>query len=84
MKLFLDTNIFMRFFIKDNEQMVEQVKRIFFLAETGKYKLATSTIVLTEIMYTLQSFYKLEVKDIEKYIASIFEKSLAGRSYRIS
>lgn len=73
MKLFLDTNIFMRFFVRNDAEMVKQVKKIFSLAEIGKYKLATSTIVLIEIVYTLESFYKLEIKDIRKHIDSILE-----------
>lgn len=73
MRLFIDTNLFMRFFTKDNQIMVDQVKKIFSQAESGKYKLATSAIVLSEIIYTLQSFYGLKKKDVEKHITYILE-----------
>jgi predicted nucleic-acid-binding protein len=71
MNLFLDTNLFLRFFTKDNKEMTSQAKGILSLAYAGKMRLATSTVVLTEIIYTLKTFYKKNRKDIIKHIEYI-------------
>ena len=71
MRIFLDTNVFIRFYSRDNEEMYNAVEQLLALAEESNIQVATSTIVLTEIVYTLKSFYKLDVKTIIKHIDSI-------------
>lgn len=73
MKLFFDTNIFLRFFAKDNEEMYSLSSNLFLLAAEGKIQTSTSTIVLTEVIYTLKSFYRQDNKSIQKHIDSILE-----------
>lgn len=71
MNLFLDTNVFLRFFTKDDKKMYVQAEKILSLGEEGKLRLATSTIVLTEIIFTLKNFYKLKAASIQEHIESI-------------
>jgi len=64
MKLFLDTNVWLRLFIPDNENLFLQAKRLIELAEEGKVRLSTSTFVLSEFIYVESSFYRIDKKNI--------------------
>jgi len=90
-KIFLDTNIFLRYFTGDSEDMYQASENILKLCEEGKLQIAASTIVLTEIIYTLKSFYKLDNSEIFKHIDSILcikniiliEKTYFNTSYQL-
>ena len=90
-KIFLDTNIFLRYFTRDREDMYQESENILKLCEGGRLQIATSTIVLTEIIYTLKSFYKLGNSEIYKHIDSILrikniiliEKTYFNKSYQL-
>jgi len=73
MRIFLDTNIFLRYFTKDNQKMYDAVEIIFQLNDQSQVHLATSTIVLTEVMFTLRSLYRLNKKIISQHVESILE-----------
>lgn len=73
MKLFFDTNIFLRFFTKDNEEMYSLSSALLSLAEEGKIQVSTSTIVLVEIIYTLKSFYRQNNQSVQKHVDSILK-----------
>jgi predicted nucleic acid-binding protein len=63
---FLDTNILLRFFTGDDSQKAQQALNLFMRIERGEEKVITSSSVIFETVYTLQSFYKLargEIKD---------------------
>lgn len=55
--IFLDTNYFLRFLLKDNQGQYLTVKRLFFRASHGKAELLTSLIVFFEIVWVLRSYY---------------------------
>ncbi|MBI3955210.1 PIN domain-containing protein [Candidatus Gottesmanbacteria bacterium] len=90
-KVFLDTNIFLRYFTRDSEDMYQATENILKLCEGGMLQIATSTIVLTEIIYTLKSFYKLGNSEIFKHLDSILrikniiliEKTYFNKSYQL-
>lgn len=71
MNLFLDTNIWLRFFIGDEEKQLKIVKQILELSEESKIKLATSTFILSEFVFVETSFYKISKKDIIKDLNTI-------------
>ena len=48
--IFIDSNIFLRFLVKDNLKMAQETKRLFELMEKGSIKGETDVIVLTEII----------------------------------
>ncbi len=73
MRIFLDTNIFLRYFTQDNQKMYDSVAMILDLSEKSELRIATSTVVLTEIMFTLRSLYGLSKQDIDKHVDSILE-----------
>ena len=62
----MDTNILLRFFTGDDSQKAQQALNLFMRIERGEEKVITSSSVIFETVYTLQSFYKLargEIKD---------------------
>ncbi|HEX6484247.1 MAG TPA: PIN domain-containing protein [Ktedonobacteraceae bacterium] len=62
----MDTNILLRFFTGDDQQKAKRALDLFMRIERGEEKVITSSSVIFETVYTLQSFYKLprgEIKD---------------------
>lgn len=58
MKL-VDSNIIIRFFVRDNEKMYEKVKRLFKSVDAQEEKIEVKAVVLFECVYVFQSYYKL-------------------------
>lgn len=71
--VFLDTNIFIRFLVKDNSKMFNETKKLFCLIEKGKIKAETDVIVITEIIWVLSSYFKLSRRKIFEYISLLFK-----------
>lgn len=74
MKLFLDTNIWVRLFLEDDEGLYKQAYRVIELVEEGKFRPYTSTIVFLEVYFVLTSVYKLKkeiaIEDLKKILAT--------------
>lgn len=69
---FLDSNIFLRIFTKDNEKMASScIMFLEYVASSNLIKVYTSNIVLSEIVWTLGSFYKYPKSEIVNVIKSI-------------
>jgi predicted nucleic acid-binding protein len=66
--LFVDTNIFLRFLLKDDRKKAEHCKNLFEKAEKGKIKIFTSDLVIAEVIWTLESFYKLSKKEVSEKV----------------
>lgn len=65
--IFVDTNYFLRFLLRDVRNQHEEAKELFLNAADGKLKLTTSTIVFFEVYWVLNSYYeksKLELLEI--------------------
>lgn len=58
-KYFLDTNVILRFLLKDNERYYNQAKSYFEKAKKGKIELNLIPEVLFEIDYVLRGVYSL-------------------------
>ncbi len=69
--LFVDTNVFLRFLTNDDPAKAKRAEVLFRDAVRGKIRLATSLLVITEIVWTLESFYKLEKPDIAAKVEKI-------------
>jgi predicted nucleic-acid-binding protein len=69
--LFVDTNVFLRFLTNDDPAKAKRAETLFRDALRGKIRLATSLLVIAEIIWTLESFYKLEKPDIAAKIEKI-------------
>ena len=78
--IFVDTNVFLRFFVKDVAALYEKAKELFEKAESGKVKLETSELVVAEIVWVLESFYGFSRKEI----AEVLDTLLASKNLKIA
>lgn len=69
--IFIDTNYFLRFLLKDNKNQFEEAKQLFEKGARGEVKLFTSVIVLFEICWVLFSFYGKKKKEVGKFLKDI-------------
>lgn len=70
-KVFIDTNVWLRFLVADQKEKYQACKRLIALNEEGKLRVYTSTVVLLEVIYTLTSFYRISKKEMVKDIKTI-------------
>ena len=70
-KYFLDTNIFLRIIIKEDENSFLECTNLIKLIESGKVIAKTSSIVLSEVVWTMRSYYKLSKEDVLEAVQSI-------------
>ncbi len=71
MKLFVDANVFLRFLLRDHKNQSPAAKKLFLNAKLGKNKLVTHSLVISEIIFILESYYRFSKKDIIKKIKII-------------
>jgi len=69
--VFIDTNIFLRVLVKENERMFSECKGILMLVSKGNVGAFTNTIVLTEIQFVLASIYKESREKIGAALESV-------------
>ncbi len=70
-KIFIGTNIFIRYLINDVPSQIDKVERLFDLAEKGEVTLITGPPVFLEIAWTLKSFYNVNREGIYESISGI-------------
>ena len=68
---FVDTNVFVRYLTGDDEKKASAFERLLVQAESGKIRLVTSEIVIAELVWVLESFYKLKPSVIVELIRAI-------------
>jgi predicted nucleic acid-binding protein len=56
---FLDANIFIRYLTNDDPAKADRVEKLLDSAATGKERLLTTELVIDEVVWVLESFYKL-------------------------
>lgn len=71
--IFVDTNVFLRFFVRDVESFYQKAKELFEKAENGEIKLETSDLVIAEIVWVLESYYEFSKIEIKEVIDTILE-----------
>lgn len=71
--IFVDTNVFLRFFVRDVESFYQKAKELFEKAENGEEKLETSDLVIAEIVWVLESYYNFSRSEITEVIDTILE-----------
>ena len=71
--IFVDTNVFLRFFVRDSESFYQKAKELFEKAENGEVKLETSDLVVAEIVWVLESYYDFSRAEIKEVIDTILE-----------
>ena len=71
MLYFIDTNIFLRILIKEDEKIFNECYKLLELIRERKIKSFTSSLILAETNWVLDSFYKFEKPKIIKALRSI-------------
>lgn len=70
---FIDTNVFLRILVKENEKIFNECRQILNLIRQDKIKAFTSTIILSEIDWVLESFYKFPKERVIEGLSSILK-----------
>ena len=68
---FIDTNVFLRYLTNDDPVKAERIEKLFEQAEQENMVLTTSHLVIAELVWTLESYYKLKPSQIEELILKI-------------
>jgi len=69
--IFADTNLFLRFLTNDVPEQADAVERLLRRAAAGELRLVTSSLVVGEIVWTLESFYGLSKKAVREHVLAI-------------
>ena len=70
-KVFVDTNVFLRFLTNDDPAKAKRAEALFRKGIKGQVQLTTSLLVVAEIVWTLESFYHLSKTDIASKVETI-------------
>lgn len=70
-RLFADTNLFLRYLTNDVPDQADAFERLIKSAAAGECQLVTNALVIAEIVWTLESFYKVPKVDIRSKILAI-------------
>lgn len=69
--VFVDTNVFLRLFVKDDPAMFEKSRALFARTEAGEISLVTGEIILAEVVWVLESYYGFKRDEILMVIEAI-------------
>ncbi len=69
--IFVDTNVFLRFFVADVDDLYERARRLFERSEKGEVNLTTSELVIAEIIWVLESYYGFSKSEIYEVIKTL-------------
>jgi uncharacterized protein len=70
-RIFADTNLFLRYLTNDVPGQADAVEQLLQQAAAGKIILVTNSLVIAEIIWTLESYYHLSKTDIHENILAI-------------
>lgn len=71
-KLLIDSNVWLRFILEDNEQ-AKECKKLIEMIESGRFRVYTSSIVMLEIGFVLSSVYKIKQSQVIKDLETIMK-----------
>lgn len=80
--IFIDTNYFLRFFLKDIRNQYLTVKQLFLKSARGEAELVTSTIVIFEVYWVLRSYYNRNRVEICQTLQNILDLDFIELSER--
>jgi len=70
-RVFLDTNLFLRYLTNDVPAQADAVEQLLHRAAAGEILLVTNSMVIAEIVWTLESFYGLSRDDVKEKVLAI-------------
>jgi predicted nucleic acid-binding protein len=68
---FVDTNVFLRYLTKDDPSKYERCREMFKKALEGQIAIATSGMVIAELIWTLLSYYKAPKAEVIEKVSVI-------------
>ena len=68
---FVDTNLFLRYLTDDVPEQADAVERLLERAKAGVLELTTNKLVIAEIVWTLESFYKKSKREVRDAVLAI-------------
>ncbi len=68
---FLDTNIILRFLTWDDPIKAERCEKLFKRVAAGKTTLFTSTMVIAEVLWTLEKAYKIPKTQVARLVGKM-------------
>ena len=68
---FVDTNLFIRYLTNDDPEKADRVDRLLDQAVKRKISLVTAEMVLAEVVWVLESFYKIDKHQITDMLKAI-------------
>ena len=71
-KVFFDTNFLLRFYLDDIPKQSAKSKLMVQAAKEGSLLLVTDLIVICEMVWVLDSFYRLDKKEISEKMTNLF------------
>ena len=74
-RVFADTNLFLRYLTDDVPAQADAVEKLLHRASAGDIILVTNSLVIAEIVWTLESYYGLARDDIKDKVLAIFNTS---------
>jgi uncharacterized protein len=84
---FLDTNILLRYFTRDDEEKAHKVLVLLQRIEKGEEKVETSLPVIFETIFTLKKQYKMPIHQIKEIVLPILRSrglKLPAKTLRIA
>lgn len=70
-RVFVDTNVFLRFLTRDDPAKAEKARRLFAATVAGELVAETSLLVIAEIVWTLESYYGLSHDEVAEQVTAI-------------
>lgn len=71
----IDTNLLVRYLTEDDPLKANEVRRLLLKAGQGEVRLLIPSVVIAELVWVLQSFYKLERGEIVPLLNAILRTS---------
>lgn len=69
-KIWIDANVILRYLLCDHQEFFQKAQKIMLEAEQGKLKLLVAPIIIAEVVWTLESLYKVPKKEIADILSA--------------
>mgnify|MGYP001576873490 CR=1 FL=1 len=81
--IFVDTNYFLRFLLRDNENQYQDAKQLLLDGACGKVKLTSSTVVFFEVAWVLRSVYQKEKQALVLVLLKLLNLNIDFNDYEV-
>lgn len=67
----IDTNLLVRYLTEDDPDKAKSVETLLIKAGKGEIKIVIPSVIIAELIWVLESFYKMEASEISQLVGSI-------------